>query len=782
MEEPSEERPRGRNFIRSIIDEDLAAGRYAQGTVTRFPPHPNGYMHIGHCKSICLNFGLAADYPNGRCHLRFDDTNPEKEDPEYVEAIKRDVQWLGFDWGEHLYFASDYFEKKYELAMDLVRRGLAYVDSLNAEQMREYRGSLTEPARPSPFRDRSVAENVDLFERMRAGEFKEGEHVLRAKIDLTSPNFLMRDPVMYRIRHANHHRTGDKWCIYPMYDFSHCIGDSIEKVTHSICTLEFENNRELYDWFVANTGWERPPHQYEMARLALEYTITSKRSLLQLVSEGHVSGWDDPRMPTIAGMRRRGYTPEALRAFCEMIGVAKTNSMVDMGKLEFAIRDDLNHRAPRVMAVLRPLKVVITNYPEGEGELLEASYWPSDVPREGSRQVPFTREIFIEREDFAQEPPKGFRRMAPGRNIRLRYAYMVRCDDVVVDEHGEVTEVHCTYDERSVGTDEGRTQKADGVIHWVSASRSRPAQVRVYDRLFAAARPGDTTGNILDDLNPDSLEVLPHARVEWSVDGLSGGEHFQFTRQGYFVADPIDAAEGELVFNRVVTLRDSWSKKRNNPPARVPRESAAKSEKAAKRERPTKRTKAEIRRATREQDELLMERFSRYQQELELSEIDADLLTGTAEIGDFFEAALGAEAKPSAVAKWMVNDVARKAGEAGLSSLPFSGEALGALVCMQQDGTLSSTAAKSVFETMCVDGGSPSMIATSLGLDKPQDDSELRAWVAEVISDNPDEVARYRGGQTQLVGFFMGQVMRKARGKADPDSARAAVLAALAAG
>jgi glutaminyl-tRNA synthetase len=561
---PGELRTAALDFIRAKVAEDLKTGKYGGRVVTRFPPEPNGYPHIGHAKSCCLNFGIALENEGGVCHLRFDDTNPETEDIKYVEAIKQDVRWLGFDWGDKLFHASDYFEQLYDFAVTLIKRGRAYVDSLSEEDIREYRGTVTEAGRASPYRDRSVEENLDLFARMRAAEFQDGEHVLRAKIDMAHPNMLMRDPVLYRIRHASHYRRGDAWCIYPLYDFTHCLSDAIEGITHSLCTLEFENNRALYDWVLDNVGIEPPrPEQTEFARLDLDYTVLSKRKLIRLVDEGHVSGWDDPRMPTIAGLRRRGVTPEAIRDFCDMIGVDKVNSRVDIAKLEYAIRNDLNQRAPRVLCVLRPLKVTITNFPEGEVEWLDASYWPHDVPRQGSRPLPFSREIYIEREDFMEDPPKKFFRLAPGREVRLRHSYVIKCEEAVKDpESGALTELRCTYDPDTLSGPPADGRKVKGTIHWVSASHALPCQVRLYDRLFKTPDPDDVPegGDFTANLNPDSLVVLPGALIEPSVADDPPGARYQFERQGYFISDPLDSKPGALVFNRTVTLRDSWAK------------------------------------------------------------------------------------------------------------------------------------------------------------------------------------------------------------------------------
>ena len=549
------------DFIRSIIAEDLKANKNEGRVHTRFPPEPNGYLHIGHSKSICLNFGIAAENKGGLCNLRFDDTNPSKEETEYVESIKEDVRWLGFDWGDRLFYASDYFEQLYEYAIQLVKEGKAYVDDFSAEEIRAYRGTLTEPGKESPYRNRTVGENLDLFERMHKGEFEDGSRVLRAKIDMGSPNLNMRDPVMYRILHAEHHRTGDKWCIYPTYDFTHGQSDSIEGITHSVCTLEFEDHRPLYDWFLDQLNVFHP-QQIEFARLNLSHTVMSKRRLLELVEEGVVTGWDDPRIPTLVGLRRRGYTPEAIRDFCERIGMAKRDSMVDIALLEHSIREDLNQRAPRVMAVLRPLRVVIDNYPEDQVEELEAVNNPED-PSMGTRKLPFSRVLYIEQEDFLEDPPKKFFRLAPDREVRLRYAYFIKCVGVVKDDKtGEVVELHCTYDPETRGgwAPDGRKVKA--TLHWVSAAHSLPAEVRLYDHLFLKANPSDEkeSADFKTYLNPNSLEALTSCRVEPTLAGAAPGSRYQFERLGYFCVDTKDSSDQSLVFNRTVTLRDTWAK------------------------------------------------------------------------------------------------------------------------------------------------------------------------------------------------------------------------------
>ena len=547
------------DFIRTIIQEDIKTGKNNDRVHTRFPPEPNGYLHIGHAKSICLNFGIAADF-GGLCNLRFDDTNPTKEEVEYVDSQKSDICWLGFDWEDREDYASDYFEQLYEYAVKLIKKGKAYVDDLSAEEIREYRGTLTEPGKESPFRSRSVEENLNLFERMRAGEFPDGSRVLRAKIDMASGNLNMRDPVLYRILHQSHHRTGDKWCIYPMYDFAHGQSDSIENITHSLCTLEFQDHRPLYDWFLDELEIYHP-QQIEFARLNISYTLLSKRKLLRLVQEGYVDGWDDPRMPTLSGIRRRGYPPEAIRDFADRIGVAKNDSIVDIALLEHSVRQDLNQRAPRVMGVLRPLKVIIDNYPDDLVEEMEAVNNPQD-PSQGTRMVPFSRVLYIDHDDFREDPPKKFFRLAPGREVRLRYAYFIKCVDVVKDEKtGEVIELHCTYDPATRGGDAPDGRKVKATLHWVSAKHALPVEVRLYDRLFTKANPQEAQEgeDFISNLNPDSLEVLNSSFVEPSLADAQAGDFFQFERLGYFCVDP-DSSEGKLVFNRTVPLRDTWAK------------------------------------------------------------------------------------------------------------------------------------------------------------------------------------------------------------------------------
>ncbi len=761
----------GTDFVRAMIAQDHATGKFGGRVITRFPPEPNGYLHIGHAKAICLDFGVAQE-SGGRCHLRMDDTNPETEDVEYVEAIERDVRWLGFDWGEHLYFASDYFEEFYRLAEGLVQKGLAYVDSSSEDAIRAARGTVTEPGRATQYRDRSVAENLDLLRRMRAGEFPDGAHVLRARIDLASPNMLMRDPILYRIRHASHYRRGDAWCIYPLYDYAHPLEDAIECVTHSLCTLEFENNRELYDWVVENTDVKCRPYQTEFARLELDYTIMSKRKLLQLVERGLVSGWDDPRLPTIAGLRRRGVTPESIRAFCDLIGVAKTNSRVDIAKLEFAMREDLNGRAPRVLCVLRPLRVVLSNWPEDRTELLDAPSWPHDVPHTGSRPLPFSRVLYIERDDFMEDPPRDFYRLAPGREVRLRYAYVIRCDEVVKDAAGTVVELRCTcdLDTRGGATPDGRIIK--GTLHWVSAEHSLPCEVRLYDRLFTAPDP-EADGDFIEKLNPASLVTVSDARIEPGVARDAPGSHYQFERLGYFVSDALDSKRGSLVFNRTVTLRDTWKKRVAGRGAESPgRPRRAKPHETAAARSASAATLEKTPATVRDKSPALMARYRDYVERAGLSAGEADLLSRDAATSAFYDRAVsawkGPAAGPGALARWIINELPRELKGRTLEELPFGGEALAALVALVEDGTLSGSAGRDVLAEMAKHGGSPAALVERMGLRQISDAGALAPLVEEVVSANPGKAADYRGGRSGLLGFFVGQVMSRTGGRANP--------------
>ena len=739
------------NFITDIIDADLASGKHT-GVVTRFPPEPNGYLHIGHAKSICLNFGLAQDY-KGRCHLRFDDTNPEKEDVEYAQSIQNDIRWLGFDWNEHLYFASDYFQQLYDFALQLIRDGKAYVCSLSGEEMREYRGTVSEPGKASPYRDRSVEENLDLFQRMRAGEFEDGAHVLRAKIDMANANMKMRDPPLYRIRHATHWRQGDDWCIYPLYDFTHGLSDYLENITHSICTLEFENNRELYDWFLDELGLTDRPHQYEFARLNLNYSIMSKRNLLRLVQDNHVDGWDDPRMPTVAGLRRRGITPEAIRSFCERVGVAKNNSMVEMTLFEHIIREDLKSRAPRVLGVLRPLRVVLDNYPDGQSEDLDSPYWPIDIPKEGSRMVPFSRVLYIEQDDFEENPPPGFKRLVPGGEVRLRHAYFIRCNEVVKDANGDIVELRCSVDLETRGGKAPDGRKVKGTIHWVSAEHAISAEVRLYDRLFSSERPG-ADGDFMDDLNPDSLERLSDCKLEASLATAALTDRFQFERQGYFCLDTNSTADAP-VFNQIVALRDSWAKKAEAAPVKRSKKPAKTPQQA-----PTMQAESDASKALRNQ--------------YAIDESQSRALSKSAAIQSFFETAVGAHGDAKAVAKWMVNELfGHLDDDNDVTALPFDGTQLAALLALLADNTITGTAGKEVLTDMIATGDSPTAIVDRKGLRQVTDSHILQDQVAEVLSNHPDEVARYHEGAKNLMGFFMGQVMRATGGKADAKSVQA---------
>jgi glutaminyl-tRNA synthetase len=764
--------PRPQNFIADIIEADLAARRVKGQVVTRFPPEPNGFLHIGHAKSILLNFGLARGF-GGRTHLRFDDTNPVTEETEYVEAIEGDVRWLGGEWGKHLYYASDFFDRMYECAERLVREGKAYVDTQTQDQIREQRGSFEKPGVNSPFRDRPAAESLDLFRRMRAGEFPDGAMVLRARIDMAHDNVLMRDPLLYRIRHASHHRTGARWCIYPMYDYAHPLEDAFEGVTHSICTLEFESNRELYDWVLDNLGpWEPRPHQYEFARLALGYTVLSKRKLLQLVQEKRVSGWDDPRMPTIAGMRRRGVTPEALREFADRIGVAKNNSLVDIGKLEFAIRGDLEARSPRALAVLSPLPVTLTNWPAGKVDELDLPWWPGEPARGGSRKVPFSGALLVERDDFALDPPKDWKRLAPGREVRLAGAYVIRCDAADRDASGAVTGLRCTVDLASLGAD----RKVAGTVHWVDAARSVPAEVRLYDRLFRVEQP-DAEPSFLDALNPDSLSVAAGARTEPALARSGPGDRVQFLRQGYFFADPVDSRPGAPVWNRTITLKDTWATRAAQKAPEGARKTKEKKEAAPA--GPPRRSRADARAEGRAGDPALLARYTFYLEELGLSQDEGDLLTADAATAAYFDAALSAKAKPATVARWLLNDLAGLAGDRSLGSLPLDGAAFGRFAALVDAGRVTPAGAKALLADLVASGGDPAARLGALGLEKVEDRGAVEAAVAKVLAAQAREVERYRAGEKKLLGVLLGAAMKETGGAADAALVRQVLQAKL---
>jgi glutaminyl-tRNA synthetase len=763
------EAARAPNFLAQIIEADLADGRNDGRVVTRFPPEPNGFLHIGHAKSILLNFGLARRY-GGRTHLRFDDTNPVTEEAEYVEAIQGDVHWLGGDWGGHLYYASDFFEQMYACAERLVREGYAYVDSQSQEAIREQRGSFDRPGEESPWRDRPAEESLDLLRRMRAGEFPDGACVLRARIDMTHKNLLMRDPLLYRIRHAHHHRTSDRWCIYPMYDYAHPLEDAFEGVTHSICTLEFESNRELYDWVLDHLGpWDPRPRQYEFARLSLGYTVLSKRKLLQLVNESRVSGWDDPRMPTIAGLRRRGVTPEGLRDFAELIGVAKNNSVVDIGKFEFAVRNDLERRCPRAMAVLNPLPLVVTSWPEGQIKELEVPWWPGE-PARGGRRVPFGRELLVEREDFALDPPEDWKRLAPGREVRLAGAYVVRCDEVVRDAAGEVIELRCSHHE-----DGGERRRTPGTIHWVHATRSSPATIRLYDRLFAVEQP-DALEDFVSALNPDSLVVAARSRVEPALAEAEPGDRYQFLRQGYFLVDPVDSRPGAPVFNRTISLKDTWASRAAPRPERPPRaRKEPPASDAGGAAGPARKSRGEHRAALRAAHAALAERFERYQRELGLSKEDADLLTGDPEVASYFDAAVeeygntvpAAKRTPRSVARWLLNDLLGLAPDGRLDRLRLRGGAFGRFVALVDAGRVTPAAGKTLLASLVEHAADPATRMEQLGLARVDDRAAVEAAVSATLERHTTEVARYRAGEKKLLGVLLGAVMRSTQGAAD---------------
>jgi glutaminyl-tRNA synthetase len=742
--------PADRNdFIRDIIDADLSAGRH-QRVATRFPPEPNGYLHVGHAKSICLNFGIARDY-GGVCNLRYDDTNPAKEDVEYVESIERDVRWLGFDPSAVL-FSADYFPKMYELAERLVTEGKAYVCDLTDEQIKDYRGTLSEPGRPSPFRDRSVAENLDLLRRMKAAEFPDGARTLRAKIDMASSNMKMRDPLLYRIRHAHHHRSGDAWCIYPMYDYAHPIEDAIEGITHSICTLEFENNRELYDWVIDHTGpWTPRPHQYEFARLALEYTVMSKRKLLTLVTGGHVRGWDDPRMPTIAAMRRRGYTPEAIRAFADMIGVAKANSMVDIGKLEYCVRDDLNRTAPRALGVLRPIEVELVGL--DAPVTIDAPLHTDGKP--GTRPLVIGPRIFIERDDWRDDPPKDYQRLAPGRTVRLRYAHCITAGEVLErDPSGAVTKLRATvHADTLAGKNPSDGSKVAGVIHWVDAATSVAAEVRLYDRLFKVARPEEGGGDFLEQIDPHSLEIVT-ARLEASLAKAAVGSRWQLERVGYFIVDE-DTKPGAIVLNRIITLRESHERVVEAPAPVAERQQNAKAK-----TRPKSKSPAEYRAEARARDAELAAMHGAFIG-MKLSEEQADLLSGDLVTARLFRDAVGIAAHPEVVAKWMINELPRALAGAELADTKLDAPRLADLVRAIVDQKITTPQGKQALVEL-VAGKRFAEITFEAA---PAVD--LDALAERLIAQHADKAAQVKAGKTGLLGFFVGQLIKAAPG-ADP--------------
>ena len=742
----------GSNFIRDIVRDDIASDRHGGAVITRFPPEPNGHLHIGHAKAICVDFGVAAEF-GGRCNLRMDDTNPEKEEQEYVDGIMEDVRWLGFDWGDGFFHASDYFEQLFACAEHLVREGKAYVCFLTLDEVREYRGSIDAPGRPSPSRDASCEDNLRELHKMRNGEYPDGHCTLRAKIDMANPNMKLRDPPLYRIRRETHQRTGDDWCIYPFYDYAHPLSDAFEEVTHSICTLEFQDNRAIYDWAVQNCpipAWE--PKQYEMARLYLAGTMLSKRRLIALVRDGHVAGWDDPRMPTLKGYRRRGVPASAIREWIARLGVAKADNLVDPATLDACIRDALNHEAPRVMGVLDPLKLTITNWPEGKVDWLDADLWPHDVPKEETRRVPFAATLWVERSDFAKKPPKKWRRLAPNTEVRLRYGYLVTCTDVV-EVDGVVTELRCTYDPDSRGGNAADGRRVKGTIHWVSADHAIDAEVRLYERLFTVDRP-DAEEDHIACLNPNAL-TTKSARLEPFLADVEVGARFQFERQGYFVRDP-DAG----VFNRIVPLRDSFKRKATTGPKKVEKVGEAKARSLSE---------VEARRAA------ALEGRGLPREQAEILATSPQMLT-------FFEAACAAHDSPKGIASLITGELMRAVKETPLEELHITPGRLGRVVALYDDGTLNSKLARKLLAALLVEDLEPDAVVADRGWKKIADPAVLNPIIASVLEANEGKVAAYRSGRHGLAGFFIGQVMQATRGQADPQLVQQLVRAALEAG
>ena len=737
-----------KDFLRTIVENDLKSGKYNE-VVTRFPPEPNGFPHIGHAKSICINFGIANDY-NGYCNLRMDDTNPTTEDTKYVEALKDAVEWLGFKWGNNkVYYTSDYFQKIYDYAVQLIKMGKAYVDSINEEEMREYRGTVTQAGRRSEFANRTIEENLDLFERMKKGEFKDGDHVLRAKIDMSASNMKMRDPLLYRIRHSHHFRTGDEWCIYPMYDYAHCLSDYIEGVTHSICTLEFENNRDIYDWVLDTLELPKPrPYQHEFARLGINYTVMSKRKLLELVNGNYVSGWDDPRMPTIAGYKRRGYTRESILNFCDQIGIAKANSMVDVAQLEFCIRDDLNTKAPRVMAVLDPIKVTIVNY--NGSEEIEAPYFPHDIPKDGSRKIPFSNVVFIEREDFSENPVKGYNRLTLEQPVRLRHAYIITCKEVIKDASGNIVEIKAEYNPNSKSGNDTSGIKVKSAIQWVDAKTAKKIEVRLYDRLYKNEAPEG-----LEDLNPNSLKIIKDAYIEPAVITDKADVRFQFEREGYFYADPVDYTDENPVFNKIVGLKDSWAKKTKTEENVI--------EKVVVKQEVKKEAVQGTEQEMSESQKVL---FEKYTNKLGLNNEVSNILARDEVLSKFYEEALAELNSSVTIANIVANDVAKELKQS--DKLKFDAKQIAQLAKMIDEEIISSKIAKQVFEEMAQSGVSPKQIVEDKGLVQITDVNIILPIIDEVMAKNPDNVAKYKAGNDKLFGFFVGQVLKATDGKANP--------------
>jgi len=730
-----------KDFLRTIVEEDLKSGKVKE-IVTRFPPEPNGFPHIGHAKSIAINFAIANDY-NGKCNLRMDDTNPSSENTQYVEALKDAVTWLGFEWEGKVKFTSDYFSRLYEYAIELIKMGKAYVDSVSETKMRELRGTLTEAGKRSKYASRTIEENLALFERMKNGEFQDGEHVLRAKIDMSASNMKMRDPLLYRIRHTHHFRAGDKWSIYPMYDFAHPLSDYIEGISHSICTLEFENNRDIYNWLLDTLGLKKPrPYQYEFARLAINYTVMSKRKLLELVENKIVKGWDDPRLPTIAGLRRRGYTPEAILNFCEQIGIAKANSTVDVAQLEFCIRADLNQKVPRVLCVLDPLKVTIENY-DGVEEI-NAPYYPHDVAKEGTRKLPFSKEIYIERDDFMQNPPKGYFRLTPNQAVRLRHGFIISCKEIIKDANGKIIEIKAEYYPNSKSGSDTSGIKVKSAIQWLSAKEAKKVEVRIYDRLFSNEIPKG-----IEDINPNSLKIIKNALIEPAVITDKIDKRFQFERLGYFYADPIDYTDEKPVFNKIVGLKDSYSKKK-----KITNKAKVQSQKI--------QIDGEVTPMTKKEKAL----FDKYTNEFKLNTEVANTLARDEKLSQFYEEALSLLDSPITLANIITNELARELKKS--NELKFTPKQIAELSKMLDDELISSKIAKQVFEEMAKSAKNPKQIVKDKGLIQISDPSIILPIIDEVIANNPDNVAKFKAGNTKLLGFFVGQVLKATKGKGNP--------------
>jgi len=737
------------DFLRKIVQEDLNSGKYKK-VVTRFPPEPNGFPHIGHAKSISLNFGIAKDF-NGVCNLRMDDTNPTTEDMKYVKALEDAVKWLGFSWNGDVRYTSDYFEKLYEYAIELIKMGKAYVDSISDEEMKELRGTVTSAGKRSKYANRSIEENLELFKRMKNGEFNDGEHILRAKIDMSSPNMKMRDPLLYRIRKGtNHYRRGSAWCIYPMYDFAHPLSDYIEGITHSFCTLEFENNREFYNWLLDTLKLQQPrPYQYEFARLNINYTVMSKRKLLELVEKNIVNGWDDPRLPTIAGLKRRGYTPESILNFCESIGIAKANSIVDVAQLEFAIRDDLNLKVPRVMAILKPLKVTISNYEEYQE--IEASLFPADVPKEGNRKLPFSKTIYINRDDFSINPPKGYYRLTPNQPVRLKFAYIIETQEVIKDENGEVTEVIVKYYPDSKSGNDTSGIKVKSAIQWVEASSAIKAEIREYDRLYKVQNP-----LTLEDLNSNSLKIYKDALIEpWVI--KSNDERFQFEREGYFYKEPIDYTKEHPVFNKIVSLKDSWTKKQQNKELK-------KESKKIKEKQKNKNSEGEVAKLNETQQKF----FNKYLNEHNLNKQIANLFARDEALANFYNQAIKKYDGKNTISNIIANDVAKEFKEGNLNELKFTPEDIASLAKLIDKEIISSKIAKDVFIQMKNSNKAPEVIVKEQNLEQINDPKEILKIVKDVIKQNPKQYEQFKNGNQKLFGFFVGQTLSKSEGKANP--------------